>query len=156
VFCACRLDPPQDLWAFLVRLTDAATSKPRSAVPPPPPAPSAVAGMTALLAALSALTADVPPGPTTAGRYGNMAFREWHARATAALPDLVRAVGVSDGDVAEVVDLLGLCWGNTMRLDFGSGHEAAFLVVLFVLSEKVRLPSRRDGGGDTRDHVHAR
>lgn len=101
--------------------------------------------MGALLSALGDLIADVPPGPTTVGRYGNAAFREWHGRAARALPALVRGVGVADGaDVAEVVDLLGLCWGNTTRLDYGSGHEAAFLVVLFVLSEKVR---RRGGTG---------
>lgn len=135
----------QALWAYLLRLKEAATSIARSSVPSPPPAPSAVAGMGALLAALGDLIAEVPPGPTTVGRYGNAAFREWHARASRALPDLVRHVGVADdADVAEVVDLLSLCWGNTTRLDYGSGHEAAFLVVLFVLSEKVR---RRGGTG---------
>lgn len=99
--------------------------------------------MGTLLCALDDLVAEVPPGPTTVGRYGNAAFREWRDRAARALPDLVRGVGVTDdADVAEVVDLLGLCWGNATRLDYGSGHEAAFLVVLFVLSEKVRR-----GGG---------
>lgn len=133
------------LWAYLLRLKEAATSIARSSVPSPPPAPSAVAGMGALLAALGDLIAEVPPGPTTVGRYGNAAFREWHARASRALPDLVRHVGVTDdADVAEVVDLLSLCWGNTTRLDYGSGHEAAFLVVLFVLSEKLKLFPREE------------
>lgn len=137
----------QALWAYLLRLTEAITSTARSAVPPPPPAPSAIAGMSDLLAALGDLITEIPPGPTTVGRYGNAAFREWHARASGVLPDLVRRVGViDDADVAEVVDLLSVCWGNTTRLDYGSGHEAAFLVVLFVLSEKVR----RGGGTGSR------
>lgn len=133
------------LWAYLLRLAEAATSTTLSAVPPPPPAPSAVAGMGTLLCALDDLVAEVPPGPTTVGRYGNAAFREWRDRAARALPDLVRGVGVTDdADVAEVVDLLGLCWGNATRLDYGSGHEAAFLVVLFVLSEKLKLFPREE------------
>lgn len=137
----------QALWAYLLRLTEAVTSVARSAVPTPPAAPSAVAGMGALLVALGDLIAEVPPGPTTVGRYGNAAFREWHGRACRALPDLVRGIGVTDdADVAEVVDLFSLCWGNATRLDYGNGHEAAFLVVLFVLSEKVR----RGGGMESR------
>lgn len=80
---------------------------------------------------------DVPPIPQRA-RYGNPAFRVWHARLTAAAEDLLRRVlpaSLADaGAAAELAPYLCEAFGSAARIDYGTGHETAFFVLLFCLA----------------------
>jgi serine/threonine-protein phosphatase 2A activator len=94
-------------------------------------------------------------------RFGNRAFRSWHARLVERAPALIQSllsqVGqragekithhgiltwllvsiaqdtVSAGAVDEVMPYLTSSFGHETRLDYGTGHETAFAVFLFCL-----------------------
>lgn len=81
------------------------------------------------------------------GRFGNKAFRTWHERLVAQASTLLQSVvstrgectsapgwDTSEKDVCEEVGAY-LCgsFGDATRIDYGSGHEAMFVVVLFCL-----------------------
>ena len=118
--------------AFLRLLNDAVRGVPLSA-----PA-TASRGVTALVAALDNLTLliDAVPPAAAALRYGNPAFRTWHAQAVDRAPGLLRSVlpegRAADADVLSpyLTDALG----NASRVDYGTGHETAFVELLFCLA----------------------
>lgn len=118
--------------AFLRRLNDAVRGVPLSA-----PA-TASRGVTALVAALDTLTRliDAVPPAAAALRYGNPAFRTWHAQAMDRAPELLRSVlpedRASDADV--LAPYLTDALGNPSRVDYGTGHETAFVELLFCLA----------------------
>lgn len=99
---------------------------------------------------------EIPP-LTQPGRFGNKAFRSWHARLIAHAANIMgevvaaaenesyaEAEGVSMENVAEeLAEYLRTSFGNEMRIDYGSGHEAHFLVLLFCL-DKVGVFSEED------------
>jgi serine/threonine-protein phosphatase 2A activator len=96
----------------------------------------AVRQLTTLLATLERSIADHPPS-TESQRYGNLSFRPWSAAALEALPQLVDAI-LSETHKAFLPHLVPLLtetspFGNATRLDFGTGHEAAFFLFLYAL-----------------------
>ena len=97
-----------------------------------------IAGVTALVAALDTLTRliDAVPPAAAALRYGNPAFRTWHAQAVDRAPELLRSVlpedRASDADV--LAPYLTDALGNPSRVDYGTGHETAFVELLFCLA----------------------
>lgn len=124
---------------------------PAEAAAAAPPVRALLAG----LARLRALVDAVPPLPQ-AMRYGNKAFREWHARMLAlALPlagDVVAAAAPAGGGggggagvppaaaaarvatpaalALELAAYLVESFGSATRLDYGTGHETAFVALL--------------------------
>ena len=112
---------------------------------PPPPLSRGAAALVDALAALSSLVDDTPPA-AAALRYGNPAFRDWHAAATEAAPRLLEAVLPADappGLAAELAPYLTDALGNAARIDYGTGHEAAFAALLFCLA---RVPGALEAG----------
>ena len=84
--------------------------------------------------------------PVTHGvRYGNPAFRTWHARMCEFAPQLMRellvrcAPHLPEGRVGPVAD--ELCsyfmdaFGNATRIDYGTGHELSLIAWLFCLEQ---------------------
>eukprot|EP00727_Mastigamoeba_balamuthi_P008343 m51a1_g4130 putative serine threonine-protein phosphatase 2a activator-like (301) ;mRNA; r:189638-190857 len=75
---------------------------------------------------------QIPPEPAQTSRYGNKAYRVWHARLVESLPDIhavilpQSAVGAS----GELSAYLSDSFGNATRIDYGSGHEMAFVAWL--------------------------
>lgn len=137
----------QSLVHFLASMCDAVCGRPVSVLAPTE-APPAVAAMLRLLDEVDSWIAEIPPvsQPT---RFGNKAFRTFHARlserATGLLRELIRssAAGVAacsslaPAAVApeeELAPYLADSFGNSVRIDFGTGHEAAFLALLCALS----------------------
>ena len=104
---------------------------------PPPPGPAgtdsrsdcpvspAVAGLLAALQALEALVDATPPAQQPL-RYGNPAFRSWHAAMTAAAPQLLSAVLPQElqGAVGELAGYWCDSFGNATRIDYGTGERA--------------------------------
>lgn len=77
---------------------------------------------------------DVPPAQQPM-RFGNTAFRTWHARLTERSEELVqRVLGEEHLDyVKELAPYLLGSFGHEVRIDYGTGHETCFVVFLFCL-----------------------
>jgi len=102
------------------------------------------AALIRILAALSALVDEVPPIQQPM-RYGNKAFRDWMARAAEAAPGMVAEVlpeGVK-GAAVEVAPYLLASFGDASRIDYGTGHEHAFLTFLAAL-ERIGFTKEED------------
>ena len=99
----------------------------------------------ALLSELEGLVAACPPLQQPM-RYGNRGFRVWHAalvgRALGACQALLAAAAAASAapsasaSAAELATYLCESFGNATRIDFGTGHEVAFL---FFLAAAARL-----------------
>ena len=126
-----------------------------------------VRAMEGLLGTLEAWVDDFPPIQQPM-RFGNRAFRSWHARLVSKAPALLRAVlkssDTSDAplfsslvqpassssssitactisenakegaDPTELAPYLEGSFGDVTRIDYGTGHETAFVSLLYCLS----------------------
>lgn len=89
-------------------------------------------------------TTDAHAAPRRRERFGNKSFRELHSW----LPSVVVTLGIEDGDVSnEVGGYLGASFGDPQRLDYGTGHETAFILFLYCLFKKRVLSQSRLGDG---------
>lgn len=77
---------------------------------------------------------EVPPASQSL-RYGNPAFRTWHARVVEAAQKLMRDVLPENRAVAapELATYLADSFGNPTRIDYGTGHETTFVALLYCL-----------------------
>ncbi|PCH42685.1 PTPA-domain-containing protein [Wolfiporia cocos MD-104 SS10] len=91
--------------------------------------------MIALLDTLDGWIDEIPPLPTPQ-RFGNLAFRSWGKRLeneadailSAMLPDSLRAA------VPFLAPYLLTSFGSFTRMDYGTGHEASFALLLLCLT----------------------
>lgn len=95
----------------------------------------AVEALLKVLDTLSAWVDQIPP-VTQSLRYGNPAFRTWHAKAAAQAPELMRSVLPQQLQPAatELSQYLSDALGNATRIDYGTGHETTFAALLYCLS----------------------
>ncbi|KAL8975038.1 MAG: hypothetical protein Q9197_000734 [Variospora fuerteventurae] len=103
------------------------------------PLSHAVRQLQGLLDHLNAIIDVVPPDPGPR-RFGNVAFRRWYEVVEARLPSLLqdflpeRVLSFSQPSnvsvQAELQSYLLGALGSTQRLDYGTGHELAFLAFL--------------------------
>ncbi|KAL1413219.1 Serine/threonine-protein phosphatase 2A activator 1 [Vanrija albida] len=90
-----------------------------------------------VLDALVALVDEVPPQPDANQRFGNRAFRTYIALVEERLPALLDAEAAANPLPphlrAQILPLLldSHAFGHPTRLDYGTGHEAAFMLALF-------------------------
>jgi len=125
----------QDIWDFVERLNCSVRGLSGDALAGPRvPATSLV---TAELAALKELAAEVELLPAETGRFGNRAFRTWFSQLQERTPRFTEELLVkSDQTKRYGPDLqayfLG-AFGDPMRIDYGTGHEASFLLFMFCL-----------------------
>lgn len=107
-------------------------SKPTLTTPPPAAVSDPrVTGILQILSLLDGYIDDTPPreGPR---RFGNMAFRDWHAKLEENLPLLVENVILPQSPLASTIEVetshyLKSAFGLSLRLDYGTGHELSFL-----------------------------
>ncbi|XP_044478490.1 serine/threonine-protein phosphatase 2A activator-like isoform X1 [Mangifera indica] len=79
---------------------------------------------------------DVIPPADQSSRYGNVSYRTWHSRLTENgntmmlrfLPDELQAASV------EIVPYFNDSFGNSSRIDYGTGHETNFAAWLYCLA----------------------
>lgn len=137
----------QELWAFILRLNESVTNKKRSSVRRSDASP----GVCKMLEVLETLGSWVDAidriDTSTPGRFGNKAFRIWHSKLNDRAAMLMEPVVESMLDsshlsdhkttaaelATELGDYLATSFGNETRIDYGSGHEASFLILLFCL-----------------------
>jgi hypothetical protein len=88
-----------------------------------------------LLDELEGWVAEIPPR-VTPQRFGNLAFRTWGTRLDERLDDLLHIMlGDAFAAVAPLVKpYLLQSFGSFVRLDYGTGHEAAFVLFLLCLA----------------------
>ena len=67
-------------------------------------------------------------------RYGNPAFGEWFKEMVSCLPTLLAAVVPLDA-IPELSTYLMHSFGDVKRIDYGTGHEAHFLIFLYCLDQ---------------------
>ncbi|KAJ8605493.1 hypothetical protein CTAYLR_000010 [Chrysophaeum taylorii] len=73
-------------------------------------------------------------------RFGDAAFRDWHAWLVASSVTLVAPLA-GDAAAAEIALYLSASFGDPQRLDYGTGHETAFVVFLLCLWRCGVLPA---------------
>lgn len=133
------------MWAFILKLNNAVIDKKASSISES----TASVGVKSVLDVLEELGGwvdDIPCVSSTQGRFGNRAFRTWHERLVHEAPNLMNKIvrtrdpsstpqqTFSDSAVCEELSAyLCSCFGDADRIDYGSGHEAMFAVVLFCL-----------------------
>ncbi len=70
-------------------------------------------------------------------RFGNKAFKQWHARMVERAPTMVDSLlpkaEREAGATAELLPYLKTSFGDPTRIDFGTGHETNFVIWLFCL-----------------------
>lgn len=134
-----------ELWAFMLRLNMSVKNKKRSAVSRSDVS-KAVRRTLEMLEKLEQWVRDIPPVKQPA-RFGNTAFRAWHSRlcdqAMMLMSPIIEATGEeeytkrtgisTDTVIEETAEYLKTSFGNETRIDYGSGHEAHFLVLLYCL-----------------------
>lgn len=66
-------------------------------------------------------------------RFGNKAFRDWYERLTRESQSLLSKVTNNQEAIKEVQVYLHDSFGNSTRIDYGTGHEMAFVMFLACL-----------------------
>ncbi|EPS94520.1 hypothetical protein FOMPIDRAFT_1169651 [Fomitopsis schrenkii] len=122
----------QDFGLFLRRLNESVMG---FNLPYEEPMSDATTSMIALLDTLDAWIDEIPPLPTPQ-RYGNLAFRTWGKRLESEgdavlaklLPDSLRLA------IPYLSPYLLTAFGSFTRMDYGTGHEASFALLLLSLT----------------------
>ncbi len=92
---------------------------------------------------------DMIPPVQQPQRFGNRAYRDWHKQLVERSESLVReifpeALGLRETQAAaELATYLQDSFGNATRIDYGTGHELAFVAFLCCLF-KVRALGEQD------------
>ncbi|XP_074274039.1 uncharacterized protein LOC141597470 [Silene latifolia] len=97
-----------------------------------------VAAIVSILRSLISAIDEIPPAAQSS-RYGNLAFRVWHERMTESAVEFMNNIlSVSSqeikGSVVELVSYFTDSFGNSSRIDYGTGHETNFAAWLYCLA----------------------
>ncbi|CAJ0577250.1 unnamed protein product, partial [Mesorhabditis spiculigera] len=133
----------RDYLDFLHRVNDAVAGKKTSQWVPQSPGVQKVMSM---LEVIKGYTDKHPPEAEMQQRYGNKAYRKWYAELTENAKELINDVleeVENDGAAAMLEPYLLDSFGNQTRIDYGSGHEAAFIILLLCF-EKIGLFTPED------------
>ncbi|KAJ9576961.1 hypothetical protein L9F63_006487 [Diploptera punctata] len=116
---------------FIQALNEAVKGKPNSAQCPES---TTVTGMVNLLGKLDKLIDETPPIEQPQ-RFGNQAFRAWYKKMKeSSMPLLQEALPEKfHRAIPEIMLYLSEGFGNSTRIDYGTGHEMSFLMLLCCL-----------------------
>ncbi|KAK3230925.1 hypothetical protein Dsin_002806 [Dipteronia sinensis] len=78
---------------------------------------------------------EIPPAQQSA-RYGNVAYRTWHSRLVESSESLMLRFLPNElqSSTAEIVAYFTDSFGNSSRIDYGTGHETNFAAWLYCLA----------------------
>ncbi|XP_036143307.1 serine/threonine-protein phosphatase 2A activator-like [Monomorium pharaonis] len=113
---------------FILALNDAVQGHALDAECPQSPAIGSVVQM---LNKFDAWITEIPPTEQPQ-RFGNKSFRTWHERLQQNAAEELKQVLPEDlhRAIPEIVEYLYESFGNPTRIDYGTGHEMAFLMFL--------------------------
>jgi len=133
---------------------------PQRAAQPPEDRPSpAVAALVRALDELERLVDANPPLKREPGqlRYGNPAYRDWHAAMSSSAERLLADVlppafrRLAPRAAAAALGELAPYWrdsfGNATRIDYGTGHETCFVALIYCLARLGALRHDTEDGG---------
>ena len=126
----------QNFLGFIAALSQSVLRKKISDAISIPPS-NTLTSLVSLIEKLSSWVDEIPP-VAHSGRYGNPSFRVWHQR----LEEFSRQLIVDllpDGDFSsaasiEIAPYLLDSFGNSTRIDYGTGHETNFAAFLYCLT----------------------
>ncbi|GME48535.1 putative serine threonine-protein phosphatase 2a activator 2 protein [Neofusicoccum parvum] len=128
------------LLSFIFTLADSVQDTPISAVAAQPPHPT-VAAILDVLDRAEAVLQRCPAEDAGGSRFGNKAFRTFVDEVTSEQTAWHERVGVTaPAAVAECAAYLAGSFGNSTRIDYGSGHELNFFCWLLCLYQLGLLP----------------
>ena len=134
------------------------TSSSSATFPSPSPSSSsccntAITEITSFFSKIASWVDEIPPIQQPM-RFGNKAFRDWHARLVQEAPFFLaqylqeHTPDRNSQATCELEYYLCTSFGNETRIDYGTGHETNFLVFLFCLAKLDVLK-----GGDLKDMI---
>ncbi|XP_076890067.1 uncharacterized protein LOC143541034 [Bidens hawaiensis] len=96
---------------------------------------NATASIVSILQTLTQSVDQIPPLPQSS-RYGNLAYRDWHARMTENADQFMLQFLPHDLSSAtvELTPYFTDSFGNSSRIDYGTGHETNFAAWLYCLT----------------------
>ncbi|EIW73357.1 hypothetical protein TREMEDRAFT_24529, partial [Tremella mesenterica DSM 1558] len=95
---------------------------------------SAIGSLLDILDHMEDWVSEIPPLPQNNMRFGNLAFRQYNQRMERELAHhIVRCHGIPFELPPQIIPLLvdSHAFGHPTRLDYGTGHELAFVLVLW-------------------------
>ncbi|XP_047320241.1 serine/threonine-protein phosphatase 2A activator [Impatiens glandulifera] len=125
-------DSGKNFIGFVVALSDSTRGR---KISDPCHESSTISSIVSILETLSQLIEEVPP-VAQSSRYGNYSYRTWHSRMVddadkfmlSFLPDDLASATV------ELVPYFTDSFGNSTRIDYGTGHETNFTAWLYCLA----------------------
>uniref|UniRef100_A0A0R3RYL4 Serine/threonine-protein phosphatase 2A activator n=1 Tax=Elaeophora elaphi TaxID=1147741 RepID=A0A0R3RYL4_9BILA len=128
----CRSKAYMEYMAMISELNDAVKGVPSTEdIPISPKVMDAID----ILDELQKWTLEYPPEDMGTQRFGNIAFRKWHQRLTEEADDIIYGLLTAEKKnfVMELLPYFLDSFGNATRIDYGSGHEASFLIFMLCL-----------------------
>lgn len=141
-------DSLQSYLAFVLSLSEAVQGKKASDTSKAGEPSACVRHLSESLSTLSQWVDECPPVQQSL-RYGNPAYRTWFARMVDHAVNLLRPLmpeGAPEGAAQQIAPYLIDSFGNVTRIDYGTGHETNFCVLLYCLA--------RLGAWGEQDRVH--
>ncbi|RKP12299.1 Phosphotyrosyl phosphatase activator [Piptocephalis cylindrospora] len=95
--------------------------------------------LVAMLKTLQHWVKEIPAVENAQSRFGNPAFRDFYDRVQENQDSLLTPLGLSQEEREEVGAYLMGSLGDRQRIDYGTGHEAAFMAFLLCLEKLGKL-----------------
>ena len=72
-------------------------------------------------------------------RFGNTAFKDFHYKAKELnkkfVEELTKELNIDKEFCVDLETYLNECYGDPMRIDYGTGHELSYMVFLFCINK---------------------
>jgi serine/threonine-protein phosphatase 2A activator len=139
-----RSETYREIVSFATELQRAATSQPlpsEAGVDGAVPMSTACAQAVEMLGAMEGWVDEIPALPQGM-RYGNLAFKQWHGRLVQELPVLLGILLPENlhPAIVELAPYLETSFGDPQRIDYGTGHEAAFAAWMLAMVKVAVFP----------------
>ncbi|CAG8594610.1 29333_t:CDS:2 [Gigaspora margarita] len=93
---------------------------------------SALINILEILDTVNTYCSEIPPVSNEKSRFGNPAFKDFYDRVTSTAFELHENLSLPPAAIPEVSKYFVESWGNRKRIDYGTGHEANFIVWLYL------------------------
>ncbi|KAI9225745.1 MAG: Phosphotyrosyl phosphatase activator [Piptocephalis tieghemiana] len=94
-----------------------------------------IQSLVSMLNTLKDWVKEIPAVENAKSRFGNPAFRDFYDRVHDHQSSLLSPLGLSQEEIEEVGTYLMGSFGDRQRIDYGTGHEAAFMAFLLCLEK---------------------
>ena len=130
----------QEFLSFVLYLNNAVSGVSFASVPDTPsPGRPVIDAMISIFKRMRLWVDDIPPVKENA-RFGSPSFRLWYDKVLEESPSLIKgiipeSIGQQEGLCEELQSYFIESFGNRSRIDYGTGHETAFVAFLFCMAK---------------------